>query len=118
MQASIPTEHAEQATFVAWFRKEYPEIRIFAVPNGGYRHKKTAQTLSVEGVSKGVPDLYIPAWHLWIEMKRTKGGRLSPEQKEWIEYLESIGDTVIIGKGWEDARKKVQEHARRNSGLT
>jgi hypothetical protein len=60
-----------------------------------------------EGVSSGVPDLYIPAWKTWIEMKRQKGGSVSPDQKEWIQYLESIGDKVIIGKGCEDAARKL-----------
>jgi len=62
-----------------------------------------------EGVSSGVPDLYIPAWKVWVEMKRRKGGKLSPEQKEWIEYLRSIGDTAIIGNGWEDAMEKIMD---------
>ena len=60
-----------------------------------------------EGVVRGVPDLYVPTWNLWIEMKRASGGRLSPDQKEMINYLESIGNTVIIGKGASDASKKV-----------
>jgi hypothetical protein len=42
-------------------------------------------------------------------MKRASGGRLSPDQKEMINYLESIGNTVIIGKGASDASKKVLE---------
>ena len=63
--------------------------------------------LKVEGVSKGVPDLHIPAWSLWIEMKRTQGGVVSPEQKDWKEYLESIGHTVLICKGCEDAINQV-----------
>jgi hypothetical protein len=54
-----------------------------------------------------VPDLYIPAWRTWVEMKRTKGGVLSPEQKEWHSCLESIGDFVIVGKGNEDAQRQI-----------
>jgi len=40
-------------------------------------------------------------------MKRQEGGRLSEKQKDWIAYLEEIGHTVIVGKGWEDARGQV-----------
>jgi hypothetical protein len=54
-----------------------------------------------------VPDLCVPEWSLWIEMKRQEGGRLSEKQKDWIAYLEEIGHTVIVGKGWEDARAQV-----------
>lgn len=107
-----PTEHAEQVTFVTWFRKTFPDVRIFAIPNGGFRHVKTAQSLKAEGASPGVPDLYIPAWKLWIEMKRVKGGRLSPDQKDWIQYLESVGDDVIVAKGWEAARDAILERQK------
>jgi len=103
-----PTEHIEQVTFVNWFRSSYPDIRIFAIPNGGLRHAATGQKLKREGVVSGVPDLYIPALKTWVEMKRVKGGTVSSEQKDWIAYLESIGDTVIIGKGWESARDQVR----------
>jgi len=109
MKIPLPSEHAEQVTFVAWFRAQYPDVRIFAIPNGGIRHKVTAQQLKAEGVASGVPDLYIPVWHLWIEMKRQKGGRLSPEQKDWKAYLEACGDTVFVCKGWEAAKKAVEQ---------
>ena len=68
----------------------------------------------MEGVVRGVPDLYVPAWNLWVEMKRVSGGRLSPDQKEMITYLENIGHKVILGKGAGDASKKVLEHCREN----
>jgi hypothetical protein len=42
-------------------------------------------------------------------MKRVTGGRLSPDQKKIISYLESVGHTVIVGKGAGDASKQVLE---------
>ena len=105
----IPSEHHEQCLFVQWFRRTYPGVRIFAIPNGGMRNKMQAMKLKAEGVSAGVPDLYVPAWALWIEMKRIKGGSVSTEQKDWHEYLQSIGHKVLIGKGFDDARKKLLE---------
>ena len=103
----MKTEHEEQREFVMWMRQPYPDARIFAIPNGGQRSRTTGAKLKAEGVSAGVPDLYIPAWRCWIEMKREKGGQLSPAQKDWIAYLGSIGDMVIVGNGFEDARKKI-----------
>lgn len=103
----IPTEHFEQRNLVQWFRRTYPGVRIFAIANGGYRTPTTAAKLKAEGVSKGIPDLFVPEWKLWIEMKRIKGGTVSPEQKDWISYLESIGYKCIIGKGCEDAKEKI-----------
>jgi hypothetical protein len=95
----LPTEHEEQREFVRWFRQSYVGVRIFAIPNGGARSRATAGRLKVEGVSPGVPDLFIPAWGLWIEMKRTKRGKHETEQKSWAAYLESVGYSVILCKG-------------------
>ena len=103
----IPTEDAEQMLLVQWFRRSYPGVRIFAIPNGGQRHIAVAAKMKATGVSRGVPDLFVPEWKLWIEMKRAKGGTVSPEQKDWISHLESIGYDCIIGKGFEDAKEKI-----------
>lgn len=107
MEAVIPTEDQEQMLLVQWFRRTYPSVRIFSIPNGGHRHPAVAAKMKAAGVSKGVPDLFVPEWKLWVEMKRIKGGTVSPEQKDWISYLESIGYTCIIGKGCEDAKVKI-----------
>lgn len=94
----LPTEHEEQRSFVSLWRKcNLP--RIYAIPNGEARGIKAAMRLKVEGVSRGVPDLHCPEWRLWIEFKRQKGGSVKPDQKEWHEYLRSIGDNVIVCKG-------------------
>lgn len=112
----IPTEHEEQRELVRWFRQTYREVRIFAIPNGGARSKATAGRLKVEGVSPGVPDLFVPAWRLWVEMKRTKGGSLSAEQKDWIAYLESVGFCCIVGKGADDAKAKISAFFNQHKG--
>lgn len=105
----IPTEHEEQRKFVAWFRRQYAGVRIFAIPNGGARSQREGGRLKLEGVSAGVPDLYIPAWRTWIEMKRQKGFSLSAEQKDWRDYLQSIGDTWMVAKGCQDAQRQLIE---------
>ena len=103
------SEHSEQVGFVNWFRAKYPDTLIFAIPNGEKRSISVATRLKAEGVTRGIPDLYIPSCNLWVEMKRATGGRLSPDQKKVIEYLKSVGHTVIIGKGASDASKQVLE---------
>jgi len=112
----IPTEHEEQREVVRWFRQTWPSVRIFAIPNGGARSKATAGRLKAEGVASGVPDLFIPAWRLWVEMKRAKGGSLSAEQKDWIEYLESVGHWVIVGKGADHAKQQISAFFNTNQG--
>ena len=112
----LPTEHEEQRELVRWFRQTWPGVRIHAIPNGGARSKATAGRLKAEGVSSGVPDLFVPAWRLWVEMKRTKGGSLSPEQKDWIAYLESVGYCVIVGKGAESAKQQISTFVQTHIG--
>ena len=104
----IPSEHHEQAELVKWFRRKYGPIRIFAIPNGGFRSRATAGRLKAEGVSPGVPDLCVPAWQLWIEMKRLRGGRLSPEQRNWQRYLvDECGHTWMLCNGADDAKAQI-----------
>lgn len=109
MIEKIPTEHHEQALFVQWFRRTYPGVLIHSIPNGGHRSQATAIALKVEGTVKGIPDLFIPEWCVWVEMKRIKGGVLSPEQKIIIKYLLSIGYQVIIGKGFLHAKEQIEQ---------
>lgn len=87
------SEHDVQKIVVSLLRKA--GVCFFAVPNGGLRTKHTAMKLWQEGVQKGVPDLLIldpprgTAAQGWvgtaIEIKRAKGGRVSPEQLQWIK---------------------------------
>ena len=105
----VPSEHVEQSLFVQWFRRSYPNVLIFAIPNGGARSKATAGRLKVEGVVAGVPDLFVPEWRLWIEMKRIKGGVISNEQQGMIEYLQSVDYHAIVCKGAEHAKAQILE---------
>ena len=104
-----PSEHSEQVGFINWFRAKYPQVLIFAIPNGEKRAITVAKRLKAEGVVRGIPDLFIPQWTLWVEMKRISGGRLSPEQRAMIQYLEGIGQKVIVGKGAADASRQILE---------
>lgn len=103
----VRTEHEEQRELVQWFRQTFPGVLIFAIPNGGARSAATAGRLKAEGVVAGVPDLFVPAWRMWIEMKRTKGGSVSPDQKSVMGYLENTGYICIVAKGRADAVEKI-----------
>jgi len=112
---SLPSEHNEQAGFIQWFRARWPRVVVFAIPNGGKRNILTAKRLQREGVTPGVPDLFIPAWGIWIEMKRQKRGRTSPDQRVMIEYLENVGHRVIVGNGAKDASDKLLQMIGENN---
>lgn len=113
------TEHQEQCRLLAELRElsARPQYRdagmAFAIPNGGHRVMKVAVQMKSEGVKAGVPDLMLPVarsgWHgLFIEMKRTKGGKVSQEQKDWISYLDAQGYCAVVCRGWEAALEVVR----------
>ena len=105
------SEHLEQVSAVNWFEQTYPSARMFAIPNGGLRNAIVAAKMRREGVQKGVPDLFIPDWRLFVEMKRANGGSLSPEQIDWRDYLISIGYRVLVCHGFEDFKRQIQSIA-------
>ena len=109
----VPTEHEEQRNLVRWFRQTFKDVRIFAIPNGSQRSRTTGAKLKAEGVSAGVPDLFVPAWCLWIEMKRAEGGSVSAEQRDWHAYLRSIGHTVLVCRGFSHAKEEIEAFVRK-----
>ena len=116
-----PTEDQEQIDLVNWARmqeKKYPELRmLFHIPNGGSRGKAEAGRFRAMGVRAGVPDLCLPVprggWHgLYIELKRTKGGRVSADQKAWLDALREQGYAAAVCHGWEDAARIILWYIR------
>jgi hypothetical protein len=117
--AVVPTEHQEQAALFRWAELEkgkYPDLEwLYAIPNfpgnvGGFVARINAgKRAKAEGRKKGYPDIGLDVRRggycgLRIELKRVKGGSVSPEQKVWRERLESQGLRVEVCKGWEAAR--------------
>lgn len=107
-------EKFEQIEFVDFCKSR--NITVISTQNG-FKMPKTAfnfaaysRSLKRMGLAPGFPDLIVLARNksgthevLFIEMKRQKGGRVSPEQKEWIQKLDNDGYCVGIAKGFESA---------------
>lgn len=111
------TEHIEQVTFVNWFRSTFTDSLIFAIPNGELRAISVANRLKAEGVTSGIPDLcciFPNGIIVWVEMKKAKGGTVSKEQKEIHAKMEALGQIVIVGRGWEDAKNKLIEFVNKS----
>ena len=103
----LPTEQQEQFVAVAWLRKN--NVLFYHVPNGGRRDYLEAAKFKRLGVSAGVPDLCLPlarkGYHgLYIELKRQKGGVVSVEQQEWVDWLNDNGFYARVAKGFEEAK--------------
>lgn len=116
MNKNVPTEAEEQAALFQWaklMQKKFPELALLHhIPNGGYRNKREAASLQREGVKAGVPDICLPVARqgchgLYIELKRRKGGRLSPSQACWMEQLKKQGYQVAVCYGWVEAKNIV-----------
>lgn len=109
-----PLEKEEQIAFIEFC--ETKGIKVVSTQNG-FKMPKTAfnyaaysRTLKRMGLSKGFPDLIIFTRNkskthevLLIEMKRQKGGKISTEQKEWVEWFDKEGYCVGIARGCSSA---------------
>lgn len=99
------TEFELQKLVVQWLDSALPDGAIYHhSPNEGKRHISYNQKLKRLGMKTGFPDLvlFVPTRYFWsgvscsifIELKRPKGGRTSPAQKELQEELLATGAAV------------------------
>lgn len=107
----MPKEDEEQIKLAVWLTKR--NIKFYAIPNGGKRNFWEAMKLKRTGVQRGVPDICVPipsgGYHsLYIELKRQKGGVVSSEQREWLDWLNKAGFYARVAKGFEEAKVIVE----------
>ena len=114
----IEWEAAEQEKLIQWTELvtlRIPEIALlFAVPNGGHRHRAVAAKLKAQGVRAGVPDLCLPVprghYHgLFIEMKYGNN-RPSPLQKWWLDQLQRQGYRTVVCWSYDEARVAIESY--------
>lgn len=117
MRATPPREEDEQKAFVQWCRLNHILVQHCANEIGGSTAAMKARAVKMKklGTSKGFPDLlvFVPVYGTTgdvdcyqmcaIEMKRTVGGRVSEEQKEWLDILSASGVLCSVCKGAEEA---------------
>ena len=119
----VPNEHAEQSAFFEWIAQNasrHPALEsVFAIPNGGFRHKPTAMLLQREGVRAGVPDIFVayPSRNkcgLFIEMKRADGhpSDVRATQWEWLERLEKNNYAVAVCYGCDEAIEAITKYLK------
>lgn len=107
-----PSEEQEQIVVIEWrdlMLPQFPDLKwLIHIPNGGLRSKTEAVRFKRLGVRAGVSDLLLPVarcgYHgLWVEMKRRQGGRLSPDQKDWIDGMNAQHYLALRADGAEEA---------------
>ena len=99
---------------VPLFFPNLPDRLLFAVPNGGSRHKIEAANMKRQGVKRGVADviLQIPKKgyaSLCLEFK-TSTGKQSAEQKEYQRQVEMAGSKYVIVRSVEQAIQVMQQY--------
>lgn len=90
-------EHNIQVACVNWFRYQFNNLLIYAVPNGGQRNAVVAAKLKAEGAMAGVADLVIVAKdrHIYIEMKTPKG-KQSELQVQFEQRVTALGHAYYV----------------------
>lgn len=102
----VPLEKEEQQNFCKWLR----ENKIGHFANGlGVKldfDVRYLTSLRSQGHYKGLPDMTILLGNgkiCYVEMKRQKGGKVSIEQKKWLDYLNNNGYPAKVCKGCDEA---------------
>ena len=111
---ALSKEHLLQCAFVEWFHLAYPNIIIFAVPNGARRSPRLGAYLKAEGMLAGVADLCIlkPSQDyccLFIEFKIAPN-KPSQAQLDFISYANENGYAAIICYDLDDAMNITKQY--------
>jgi len=103
----LMSEDAECAAFVRWLETQ-PE-QFTHIANETPTNIIQAARLKRMGVRAGVPDymLIVRDRLVFIEMKRTAGGRVSPEQQHWLDVLKLTGAEAHVCEGFREAKQVV-----------
>lgn len=121
----IPTESEEQQALFEWKERmlgKYPELKLLHhIPNEGKRSVSTGARMRREGLVSGVPDIHLPVpsgtYHgLYIELKRIKHSKVTPEQEEFIAMLNKYDNFAVICYGWEEAVKVIEWYLKGATG--
>lgn len=102
-------EESIQVACVKWFRLQYPNLVIFAVPNGGSRNLYEAKNMKESGTLAGVADLVIVGNGgrvLFVEMKAGKN-KQEDSQVLFQKNVEKLGHKYIICRSKEQFMKEV-----------
>lgn len=91
-----------QTACVDWFRDAFPALpyRLFAVPNGGKRAKRTAAQLKREGTTSGVFDMFLMTarggfFGCWLEAKIGRNDT-SDNQDEFAQVALDEGFQTVV----------------------
>jgi hypothetical protein len=115
MKNKTPTEYEEAIVLAEYLTLNNYKFTHLAqetyTPHWGVRMKNKRM-----GVKAGIPDymIILPERQglLFIELKREKGGKLTPDQKSWIDALNGIPNVeAIVCYGSDSAIECLKEYS-------
>lgn len=113
-----PTEAEEGRKLVSYLRlRGFKFTHIANETGSGAGAKYQGIRNKQQGTSKGFPDYIVIADNklVAIELKRIEGGKVSPEQKEWLAALSNAGADAFISYGADDAIEYFEEYYPRKA---
>ena len=112
-------EALQQQAVLEWLRAE--GVCAFRMQTGFHlaENKDGSERAIRYGVT-GMSDILAFPWFkgethprpLWIEMKRPKGGRQTPEQKSFALHVEEHGMHYLLARGVDDVEKWLVEKSK------
>lgn len=114
-----PLEEWEQEKLFIWKIEncdKYPDLKLLNGSLCGVRLRPGQwKKAKRQGMPKGFPDINLPIVcypfsGLYIELKRVKGGVVSPDQKWWLEQLNEQGYEAMVAKGHEEAIRIIKNY--------
>ena len=108
-----PKEEREQEVLAQFLDLKF-HGQWLHLPNEGRKHVAYHMKMKKQGLKKGAPDVLIfrPTCAfvgVAIELKRQRGGKVSPEQQEWLDMLSRAGWSARVCRGADDAIRFVRE---------
>lgn len=117
-------EYYEQVELFARIEVADPELYALtsAIPNGGYRPKKTAGMMTASGLKNGYPDVMVDmprgVYHgCRLELK-AKGGRISEAQIFKLRLLAEQGYCCVLAEGVDEAYQLLMQYRNLAPGET
>ena len=120
---NCPLEAWEQEQVFLWrdkMKQQYPILALMHSSGNGLRLTPgTAVKAKKQGLTKGIPDIFLPAptttehgdcYGLFIELKRKTGGKVSPEQIIMLKALNAQGFLAVVCYGADEAIETIKDY--------
>lgn len=116
IKVKIPSEDLECMRLVDYLKSK--NLRFTHVANESKSLPQRIKNARL-GTSKGFPDyvIFVPGHVLFIEMKKRRNGRLSPEQKQWIADLTTLGQRAYVCAGFDEVKAVIDSYVQPSSVL-